>query len=1059
MRLDIWYAQWGSRMSLLHGCRLGRAAPAAFSAWLTCAMLLMPGCASPPAGNLTPINLAGVGSHDGSAFAAETTSGDAASADAAGTADGSAADTASAADVVTTPMAASIVAMATPTSAPVGAAIVISCVAVDADGATLALQPKGFSLVIAPPLEMVSAAAGLGLAVTSKKASVSAVRCALAAAELESGPVSLTFTPGDPAQIVAVVATSPIIAGDLGTAVHCAHRDSFGNPIDGKVAATIGGAASLSVINDGVKGAMVTATLAGSFAVWCVPASAALTSVNGEVVVVPAAPAFSKAVPTPATAKVDDAVAVACTAFDSYGNAVLSQPSPWKLVVDGGCVASGTQLQCTKAGTHVLTCEHAEVPVAVTAKVVIVAGKAVSLKLTLDPEQNNYSNGQVVGLIGEAVDKYGNAVIEPALDPITVKPAQQVELDVVNAQVAFGQDGLYSITVGLKGAPGLSATRQLRVDTSGPLINVSSPPRGSSKLWTPTTTVTYSVVDELSALGKVLFNGAFVPFTDGIGIASTLPLDHGVNLIDIKGYDQWDNVSSHVSAVIAAKKFVSAETSAGSAAQIDHGLAFWLGQQAIDSGVHVHSKPRDLATVMEIVLKNLDLSLMIGASFPVDVTGLKGTATVTGFSFGDANVNKGYPKITLVAKTGGLGLDGRIWNLDAKVNLKGKGIGFIPVNIDATVTAASMRVVGTVGIAVAAGKIKVETNYVAVTLESLDVNIDNGWGFLVNWLLDLFKGSITTLLEGIVEKQVKAAVDGPLGAALTDIAVQTVFNVPGFFGGPSVPVALATTPVAMTVYSASGSKNAGAWLRLRTSLTGKKTISHASLGAPMRWGCLGTKATTASFARSYPLEVAMHFDLANQLFAAIWQGGGLNLQLDGAALAGLDLSSYGVGKLTVDVDMHAAPLISDCTAGAQPQLQLADVQMDIKTTLKGKPMVVRAFLSAKADVAASKVTGPGGPEIGLDVLKIGTLETDVDQILVDGVVAPEGTVAFFEKLMPFLANVLINALQGTLASFPLPELDLSAMATSIPKGTVLAIDIQSVGSAPGHVHASGGVAK
>ncbi|MCB9740554.1 MAG: hypothetical protein H6747_14920 [Deltaproteobacteria bacterium] len=973
--------------------------------------------------------------------------------DAGGTASGDAASTDSSADTAAPPrVAAALVASAETPSTKAGAPIVITCVAQDAAGQALAVQPEGVALAAESPLEKVSAAAGLGLAVTSKATGSFEVRCVLDSAGISSKPIQVSFTPGDPAGVVAVLATNPIVAGSVGTTVQCQHQDKFGNAITGKVEATIAADEALSVAID-----VVTGKKAGAFDVWCVVESAAVQSVKMPLTVEPADPAFSKAVATPTAASVDDPVSVACTSYDAFGNANVPQPTDWKLEIPDGCKANGLSLSCTKAGKHEISCVDASVPEAVASSLTIAPGPATTLELTFDPEQKNYGTGQVVGMKGKAADAYGNPIADPVLEPIQVQPTEGVKLDATNAQVSFGQDGLYTITVGLQGGGTLSASRKLRVDTSGPLINVSSPPRGHTMLHVPTTTVTFSVVDELSALAEVFFDDKPFKFGDGISEKATVTLDHGVNIVKIEGKDEWGNASTHAQAIVAAKKFASAV--AGSSAQLAHGLGFWLGQQAIDSGLHVHSKPRDLATVMEIVLKNLDLSIVVGQSFPVSVTGLSGDATVKTFSFGDASKNGGYPKIALAAKTGGLDLDGTIWKVVAKVNLKGKGIGFIPVNVDATVTASSLNLQGFVALSASSGKVFVATKNVKVDLVNLDVNIDNKWGFLVNWLLDLFDGSITKLLENTLASQIGAAVDGPLGDALTGIGVQKTFQIPGFFGGKPTDVTLDTAPLSLLVYGASGSKKAGAWLKLDTSLTSKKTTAHKVLGVPMRRSCLGNTSLYASFDRIDPLEVAMHFDLVNQLFTAIWQAGGLDLTLDGAALAGLDLSSFGVGTLEVAVDMWTPPMLSDCTAGGKAELQLGDVQVDVKTTLDGQPVVVRAFISAKVGVAASKVTGEAGPELGMDVLGIVRLEVDVDQVLVGGVAAPESTVGFFEKLMPFVTNALVGALTGTLASFPLPELDLSAMATSIPQGTVLALDIQKVGSRPGHVQAGGGVAK
>ncbi len=1026
-------------------------------AWLLIVGTAVGGCGNAPSSNGLQSNLGGGASDTGGTLQGDVVIGGEDVANATDTA--TAPDTAVAPDVPPAPVATSIVASVQTPTAQVGTPTAIGCQVLDQDQVAMDPQPAGVSLVIAAPLQLVAKEAGFGLAVTTTKAGSYEVRCALEASSLASSPVKVTFEPGAMAKVVVQLDPAQVVAGDAGSKVQCLAADTFGNLLKGGtqvVPSTVKSDEDVYVAID-----TVSSKKAGVHSITCVPDGAAieLGTASAPLTVIPGAPMRARAIATPDAVKVDETVSVACTAYDDFENPIEPQPGDWTLTVPAGCTTKGLTLSCTTSGTHDVACASANVPKSIPTKVKVAAGKAVKLELALDPDQPNYGTGQVIQLIGKAWDTYGNPLVDPELVPIQVKPAELVEVDKVNARVTFGQDGLYEIKVGVAGAPGVSAKRNVRVDTSGPLINVSSPPRGHSMIWAATTPVTYSVVDELSKLAGVMFNDKDVVFGDGISITSTLPLGHGVHTVKIQGKDEWDNASSHVQAILAAKKFVPSETKAGAAANIAHGLEFWLGQEAIDSGVHSHTKPRDLASVFEIVLKNLDLSIIVGKSFPVSVTGLSGDATVKSFEFGNKAINGGYPKVNLTAKSGGLGLVGTIWKVISTVNLKGKGIGFVPVNIDATVTADSMKLTADVALSASNGGVVVKTKNVTVDLVNLDVNIDNGWGFLVNWLLDLFNGSITTLFENTLSSQLGAAIDGPLGTALTDIGIQTTFDIPGLFGGKPVTVAMDTAPTGLQVYSASTGKDAGAWLKLRTSLTSTKTVPHKTLGVAMRQSCLGNSATLASFARKEPLEVAMHFDLANQLFAALWQAGGLQLQLDAAKLSGFDLKAYGLGAITIDVDMLLPPLISDCTVGGKTEMQLGDVQLDVKTMMDGKEVVVRAYLTAAAQVAASKVQGLNGPEIGLDVLGIVRLDTDVDMVLIGGVAAPEGTVGFFEKLLPVVANLLIGALQGTLASFPLPELDLSVMAQSIPPGTVLALDISKVGATPGHVEAVGGIKK
>ena len=478
----------------------------------------------------------------------------------------------------------------------------------------------------------------------------------------------------------------------------------------------------------------------------------------------------------------------------------------------------------------------------------------------------------------------------------------------------------------------------------------------------------------------------------------------------------------------------------------------------IDSGVHNHSKPKDIATVIEIVLKNLDTSIIVGQSFKVDKSLLNANAKVTSFKFGNKYINKGYPKIKLTAVNGGLYLVGTIYSVEAKVNIKGKTLFFIPVNIDSVVTATSMTVSGTIKVTVSSsGKVTAKTSGVKVKLNGLKVKISNSWGFLVNWLIGLFNGAITNLLQTELSKQIGAAIDGPLGNALQSFAINTTFNVPGFFGGSPTPVKLASALQSMNFKGKSGSKAGGGQVAMKAALTSVKKVKHNILGALRRQSCMKGYQTNAKLKQYKPMELALHFDLVNQMLAAIWQRGSLAMNVDPKALGNFDLSQYAIQDLKVQTDFLLPPVINDCTKSGQPEMQLGDIRLDIVAKMDGKPVVLKVYVSAAAKVTVKAVKGLKGGEIALDMAAAHIIEGDVDSVLVGGIAAPEGTVNFFEALLPLITNLLIDQFKGTLASFPLPEIDLTLLSKSIPKGTTIAIDVQKVYSGPGNVYAEGDV--
>lgn len=940
----------------------------------------------------------------------------------------------------------------------------VRCSALDDTGVDLEIE-TGWTLAVAKPVNVVSSAAGIGLAVVSEKTGTFGVVCVLNDGQLESDSANVTYIAGGATQSRAIPAAAEIVAGEVGTEVKCELSDSFGNLTTTLQPANTDPAPAPAVTTIDVPEDMkwyenlLSGTKAGNYEVTCGVDGADLTKLPGKVTVKAGPPDFSKAVVKPSSATVDESIDVACTAFDKYGNVVEEQPSPWKVDLGAACksspTAAGATLSCTKSGDHEVRCEHASVPDPVVANLEILPGKPVKLTLKFQPDLPNYSHGQQIQLIGEGTDKYGNINKDVPLKPIKVTPSG-AKIDVVNAQLTFGEDGLYKVTVSPDGDTTVSASRPLRVDTNGPLINVTSPKRGSTAMWASKMTVTFSVADELSGLGNVTINGVKPNLGDGIGVKHTIVGKHGLNVIKIVASDEFGNSNELVQSFYAARQFAKTESKDALLAKIPHGIDAFLGQKAIDSGYRYHSKPKDLATVLEIVLKNLDIKALIGQSFAVDQTAWKGTATITKFNFGSTSINKGYPQIKLTATSAGLVLDGTIHNVLAEIYLDGKS--WWNPSATAEATASSLNVKGTIKVSVSSsGTVKATTSNVTVKLNNLKVKVKDGWGFLVNWLIGLFNSSITKLLQDTLQGQISSAIDGPLGTALQAFALDQTFTLPGFFGAPATAMKLTSSLQTLTSYGPSGGLVGGIKLGLKAALTSNKKVPYKILGSVKRRSCLKTYQTYAKMPRKSSMEIAMHLDLANQMFTSLWQAGGLKLKVPTESLLSVDLTPYQVSDVSVDAQFLLPPLVSDCTPSGEPEIQLGDVQLDVKAKLSGEPVILRVYMSAAAGVKLVAEPGPTGKTIGLQMSPPHLLESDVDSVLLAGKQAPISTQAFFQQLLPLVAGQLIGLFQGTLASIPLPELDLSLLATSIPKGTVLAIDVQSVYSKPGNVHADGKV--
>ena len=950
----------------------------------------------------------------------------------------------------------------------VGQSVQVTCALQDAAGNAIEPPPGEWSLVAAVPLLQPGPGGG-PLTVSSKKTGAFPVTCALTGhASLQAEKATVTFGPGAAAKVIATVAPKTLIAGEGAAAVTCSVQDGFGNPtsfpaLPGPGAAAPPALVTVVEVGDDLKldGSNVSGKKAGAHDVRCASPPLKLQQVAAVLTITPAKPAYSKAILKPAKAIAGSSVAVSCSAFDEFHNAVVQQPAPWQIAADGGCTVANGQVTCTKAGPHAVTCAHADVPEAVPATLDVEPGPPETMALTLVPSLKNYTTWQKISVLAKGADAYGNALPDIALGALTAAPAADSKIDVLNQIVSFGEDGKYTLTGTAKANPKLKATAQVKVDSHGPLVLVSTPKRASTLTHAPTVAVSFTALDELSALGEVTVNGKAMAGGSGMGLKATVTAKQGLNLLHVTAKDEWGHARSVVQSFQSTATYRPISSLESKKGLVPGGLDAWLGQPVIDSGVHIHSKPRDFATVFEIVLKGLDLKSLLGAGFPIDKFGLKGTATIKSFTFGDPAFNGGYPKVTLTAIDGGMTLAGSIKKVKATVNINGKELGLIPVNIDASLTASTLEFGGTVLVSVdAAGKVTVVTKNVTVNLTNLDVNVDNSWGWLVNWLIDLFNNQVTTLLEDTVASALSTAISGPLANVLQSFALDTAFTVPGFLGGKPATLQLASVLQGLQFSGKKGTVPGGARITLKAAASSKLAVSHKIQGAYARSGCLAGADPSAALKKASPFEIALHLDVMNQLLAAIWQTGAFQIAIDPTQFSPVDLSKYGVTNLSVKADPLLPPILVDCTGDGKPELQLGDLGLDVTMKLGGVPVQMKVYVQVMTEVALQAVPGVGGLELGLKVQKPYLLEADVDSVIVEGNVAGGAMAALLEEvLLPVVTGKLLEGFAGTLASFPLPAIDLSLMSALIPKGTVIALDLQQATHGPGHAYGAGGVKK
>lgn len=311
---------------------------------------------------------------------------------------------------------------------------------------------------------------------------------------------------------------------------------------------------------------------------------------------------------------------------------------------------------------------------------------------------------------------------------------------------------------------------------------------------------------------------------------------------------------------------------------------------------------------------------------------------------------------------------------------------------------------------------------------SLDTLIGGLDDVLADGLLEPVLNSVLTLTEELLlplfQSQIGPLFEGTFGS----LGIDETISIPALIGeGDETDVDFSAELDTLWFTEAGGE------MGLSVLADSKKAVSRSPLGSIGRSTCNGTDEGEFSFGKTHPMEIGAHFDMFNQIVHALWWGGGFNLVLGPDDLGDTDLSQYGLGDLELAVQPLLPPIVDDCNSKGLTFVQVGDLMLSGSLTLLGSPVTLTAYVSAEAET----VIGALGNEVALTVGALTQFEVEVVEVVSDAGFEPDD----FEAL---LSDVLVPMLLGdylgqTVASVPLPGLDLGAAVDFLPAGVELTI--------------------
>ena len=821
----------------------------------------------------------------------------------------------------------------------------------------------------------------------------------------------------------------------------------------------------------------------------------------------PAARVTTKLSKSPAAA--GESVGVVCTVTDASG-AVLDQLTVVGVVPNSGVGVDDHSLSPQQVGTYEVACDlggdHAPIE-KVPATLEVVAGPPVTVEARSLPEKLAYAPGETVTIAWTTTDAFGNVIPDaPATVSLVAGTAGNV-ITKPDHQFEMKADGIYTFQVTLTAAPGVTDTVDVAVDSTGPLVVITSPLRGLTRTGDPVILVEGEVHDAQGGVASLTVNGKQAPFDAATGQWQvTVDSAHGLNVVVAEAADVYGNTGK---ATVAWLYSTAYQPVAKPGASIDNIIRVWLSKAIIDDFDHTEPKIDDLGHLLEALLSTVDIAELVGKpalftqTFPNVVSQDVGGIHVQGDMKLWAEIGSiqfGTVKLNLIPRNGGLDVKAEFapeapqpgllveLNVFISFDLKASteidtGFALIPVSAALkppptakTTTRFTINRLGmdtSFDISAPGGQLLIKGKKLALTpqgialdpLPALQVDLGTvvfdvaGFDVLQFPLGVIDLSSLVSGLSQLVGNLLNPILD-TIVPLLTGLLEPFIADFGGQLIGDALKSLELDVPLSLNLLegmppaeidlqariSDVAFTTAGATIGLGGAATAAKKVDADPLGSLLRDACNQTQTTSFTLPKQGPMELAVGLDLLNEVLFSFWYGGSLSLSLDLGKLA--DLSSFGVGQADLTLAPLLPPVITDCNAKGTLKLQLGDAFVSASMDFAGVPVTFDGWLHLEVDAG---IVGAGNT-LGIVINGVTLFELEITSTT-----GPfEGLEGNLEALVEsLLVDQLLPKLLGdSLSAIPIPEFDLSNLVPGGPAAT-LSLDGLSVTKKAGFIQLEG----
>jgi hypothetical protein len=476
---------------------------------------------------------------------------------------------------------------------------------------------------------------------------------------------------------------------------------------------------------------------------------------------------------------------------------------------------------------------------------------------------------------------------------------------------------------------------------------------------------------------RVDVNGAAAAFSNGDRSWSVpATLERGINLIDARGYeDDGDE--------LVAKVGVLAGTFGDPGVPVEDAMLLRVNQSGIDEILGLVDSYLSVESIN-------DIAVGMGSLYNTGALGLTLDAYIDSIDFGT-------PTFVATPETGKLHLDVVIPDLlvDMRVEITGWTDGTIP----AAVYADSARLSADLLVNAEDGRLSVDMVDPSIELEGFgsDITLPD-WLTWVDWVADLFTGTVQGTLEDLLIEQLQTQVPALLDSTLAGL-------------DPSFETELMGKALSLEAAFADADVD-----RDGITLTLDVNVTMPSDGTQSYQGYLLAAGDAPEVDRTADMAAGVSDDLLNRLLFEVWRAGLLQMEISSEDISLLSLifeKLHATGG-SIALDARLPPVIIE----QDGQLQLQVGELDTRITTPDGEFGTELLISMTAFVNIE-------PKLEDGVLGVELGDADLDLTVKDsnwGVDPDTITNMVNEALPEDQVKLMLNAAVVSLVSIEIPAL-------------------------------------